>query len=137
MKDNNLVGDTRQYLFKVGSIGRYIHNFSALPIRTLEQKVFEVHREIDMAYYLEHKEYKRYLVNYLEILAGKFLYLPNRELREQLKTFGKQKILGRSQKRLEKKSTLAVEEWVSSLNLEKDQQIFVPFLEATTAPRDC
>jgi hypothetical protein len=73
----------------------------------------------------------------LEMLADKLLYKLNPELREQLKTFGKQKILERSQKQLKKKSIVEVEESISSLNLEKDQQIFVPFLEATAAPRDC
>jgi hypothetical protein len=45
--------------------------------------------------------------------------------------------VGRRQKQLKKKSTVAVEELVSSLILEKDQQTFAPFLEATAAPRDC
>ena len=134
MKDNNLVEDTRQYLFQVGSIGKYIYNFTDLPLRTLEQKVFELHREVDMAYHLAHKEYKLYLIKFLEILLGKVLYLVNPVLREKIKTFGRTKVLRKVQKRLDKKSTIEVEEWVSELNLGADQQTYAPYLETTAAP---
>ena len=135
MKDNNLVEDTRQYLFQVGSIGKYIYNFTDLPLRTLEQKVFELHREVDMAYHLAHKEYKLYLIKFLEILLGKVLYLVNPVLREKIKTFGRTKVLRKVQKRLDKKkSTMEVEQWVSELNLGTDQQTYAPYLETTAAP---
>jgi hypothetical protein len=73
----------------------------------------------------------------LEILAGKFLYQLDPELREQLKTFGKQKIRRKKPQAAQKESYCCSGRWGSSLNLEKGQQTFAPFLEATAAPRDC
>ena len=136
MKENDLVGDTREYLFKVGSIGKYIYNFSNLPLRKLEQRVFELHREVDMAYHLKHKEYKLYLIKLSEILVGKIVYLLNPELRDKMKVFGRQKILRKKMQRLEKRSTTEVEKWVTTLNINTDKQQFAPYLEATAAPRE-
>ena len=136
MKDNDLVGDTREYLFKVGSIGKYIYNFSNLPLRKLEQKVFELHREVDMAYHLKHKEYKLYLIKLSEILVGKIVYLLNPELRDRIKTFGRQKILRKKMQRLEKRSSAEIEKWITTLNINADQPQFAPYLEATAAPRE-
>jgi radical SAM superfamily enzyme YgiQ (UPF0313 family) len=135
MKNNDLVGDTREYLFKVGSIGKYIYNFSNLPLRKLEQKVFELHREVDMAYHLKHKEYKLYLIKLSEILVGKVLYLLNPELRDKIKSFGSKKILGRVMHRSEKRAPIEVEKWIQMLKSNTDQQQFTPHLEATAVPR--
>lgn len=136
MKDNDLVGDTREYLFKVGSIGKYIHNFSDLPLRKLEQKVFELHREVDMAYHLKNRQYKLYLIKLSEILVGKVLYLLNPELRDKIKNFGRRKILGRIEHRSDKRAPIEVEKWIKTLEVNTGQQQFEPYLEATAAPRE-
>mgnify|MGYP003975337507 FL=1 len=137
MKENNLVGDTREYLFKVGSIGRYVHNFSDLPLSTLEHKVFELHREVDMAYHLKHKEYKSYLIKFTELVFGKLLYSLNPALRQKIKNCGRKNILGsEGQKRSQKKSTIEVEQWVASLSQKADANVFAPPLETTAAPHE-
>ena len=90
-----------------------------------------------MAYHLKHKEYKFYLIKLSEILVGKMVYLLNPELRDRMKTFGRQKILRKKQKRDEKRSTNAeIEKWAMTLNINADQQQFAPYLEATSAPRE-
>lgn len=61
MQEQGMVEDVREYLFEVGSIGRYLHNFSDLPRRELEKRVRMIPREVDCAHHLAQGRYLSYL----------------------------------------------------------------------------
>jgi len=114
MKSKDMVKDTRKYLFKVGGFGKYLYNFSELPMDELEKKVFELQREVDLAYYLKRKQYKIYFIKFMRKLLGQLADSLNPKIREKVRAF-RTKIGLRKQKRIKKRSNAEVEKWVLSL----------------------
>jgi len=116
MTERGIVKETRQYLFEVGGIGRYIYNLSELPEDAFKKKVFLLIREVDIAYHLRHKEYNSYfkkLMSYILIRIGLIFYpaLKNKQLRILVKKI----MSSKKQKRTVKQSNIEVEKWILSL----------------------
>lgn len=127
MKENNMVSDTREYLFKVGSVGNYIYNFSELPIGVLQKKITNMHKDIDIAYCYRNRQYLKCIIKSVEKILGNvildikqmiFFALGEkrgaalRKVKARLMDF-----LGKTgnQKRSKKISAIEIEKWVESL----------------------
>jgi anaerobic magnesium-protoporphyrin IX monomethyl ester cyclase len=108
-----LIKDVREYLFRIGSTDRMVLNFSDLPDNILQQKVFELHRQVDMAYLLKIKQYKKYFFKLLEILIGKIFFLLDEKKRDHIKLF-KNKLLTRKSARVVKHSQEDVEKFAAN-----------------------
>lgn len=112
MKKKDMVRDTREYLFEVGSIGKYVYNFSELPLEQLKRKAFLLHQEVDMAYYLKFKKYGLYLKKLARRVLGEVFYRLNPKVREGISAAVKM-VLPRREKRSIKRSNAEVDEWIS------------------------
>ncbi|MBF0343520.1 MAG: B12-binding domain-containing radical SAM protein [Nitrospirae bacterium] len=114
MLDNGLVADIRKYLFDVGSPGYYIHNFTDLPFRKLEEKVKKIVLEVDLAYYKGMKDYKKIWPILLKMSAIEMFY----SLPEKLQNDIRGKVSGmfsllRKKKATTKSSSHHIEEYVT------------------------
>ena len=61
----NTVDDVRDYLFKVGSIGKYVYNFTDIPRDKLLKLYTKMQNEIDRSSYISKKQYlKAFFVSF-------------------------------------------------------------------------
>ena len=114
MQKNNLIEDIRQYLFYVGGIGNYVYNFSELPIKELQKKVFMIHQEVDMAYYWKHGQYVAYLKKFAKKKIGEILYCLDPDLRDRVKKVASSVLPSRT-RRTKKQSVVDVEKWIRQI----------------------
>ena len=54
--------DIREYLMKVGSVGKYVYNFTDIPRNKLEKLYQKMINDIDRSYYLSHTRYIKALL---------------------------------------------------------------------------
>ena len=124
MQKNNLIEDVRQYLFYVGAIGSYIYNFSELPIKELQKKVFTIRQEVDMAYYWRHGQYTAYLKKFTKKKIGEILYCLDPDLRERVKKVASSVLPSRI-KRTKKQSAIDVEKWIQQIAQQSDGDLSI------------
>lgn len=119
MRKNGMVSDTHRYLFEVGSFGKYVYNFSELPEKELNKRVYLLHHEVDMAYYLKHRKYIRYLKKVFLLIAANIFFMikVHPEIKNFLKVLRK-KMFPLRQKRIVKQSSVEIEKWVQSLKMD-------------------
>jgi len=112
IKQKGLIKDAREYLFQIGGTDKVVLNFSDLPENVLQRRVFELRREVDMAYLLKIKEYKQYFLKLMEIILAKFVFLFSEEKRAGIKSFWR-KIKLRKSNRGIKRSNAEAETFAS------------------------
>jgi hypothetical protein len=81
-----------------------------LPENELQRRIFELKREVDIAYLLKVKEYRKYFFKLLEIILAKFVFMLSMEKRHRIKLFVT-KILSKNLNRGVKRSNHNVEKF--------------------------
>jgi radical SAM superfamily enzyme YgiQ (UPF0313 family) len=112
VKQKGLIKDAREYILKIGSTERVVLNFSDLPDNELYRRVFELRREVDMAYLLKIKEYRKYFFKLLEIILAKFVFMLSEKKRDSVKLFVR-KIRLKNMNRGVKRSNEDIEKFAS------------------------
>jgi len=134
MKEKSMVSDTREYLFKVGSIGTFLYNFSELPLHILKKKVKNIHEQVEIAYYYRNKQYRKLLIKYCSLLFNNTTSYIKRiilslvgnkrkmELRKAKMAFSNflRKNRTGGVRRSDKLSNIEVEEWIESLKASQE-----------------
>lgn len=115
MIEKGMVKDTRQYLFEVGSIGEYVYNFSELPMSELKKKILLLYRDVDMAYYLNRKEYKMYIKKLIRKMLDRIFYNLHPAIKGKIRMFLKM-LRPAKEKRDTRRTAIEVEKLISSLH---------------------
>ena len=111
MRKEGRVNDTRQYLLGVGSIGKYLYNFSELPMDEFRKKVFELRQEVDMEYYLKRRRYWFYFKKLLVKILVKLFFMLNYKIRDRIEPIARM-LLTKTRGRTVARSCVEVEKWI-------------------------